>query len=465
MLSRKTVNNTGHGDHCKHEASSEPHIVVGCPYCQTKFAVEGGLVASYETPTFHCSRCDAVFEYTTLRKSAPTKGLGEDTNTLKQSTILPSDFSLGDLDSNTDNNTRPKKTSWIEQSAGKALLGLSDTNTSPFSITREEFVARAERLGIDSSSAKDLETSVESSDRSAKDSFDIFSIFDSPLSNNRTQESTDRDPIESPTTSNGTQISLQVSSPQISPNDAVSSFPTGTKQQYGEHHGGATIQEYRGTAVEQRNPKQPSGATSKGNIEQHNNRLKNKLEGLLGTLLAKNKDLSRMLRPLIKVTVGVLVLAILTQMMPKTIDNVFGAVIPRAISGKRLYLPSADLSVHDLTFNFEKTISGETIPVVRGMVSNSGKTSFQDVMVEAIGFDSRGATVMRIKAPLRSALNREKLSDISVEDAKKFQTAIHTVASTIKANETLPFTIAMVSEKPVYGDIAFFSARVFSFGK
>ncbi len=36
-------------------------IVVQCPTCQTKFAVEGDVVAQHESPRFHCSRCDSVF--------------------------------------------------------------------------------------------------------------------------------------------------------------------------------------------------------------------------------------------------------------------------------------------------------------------------------------------------------------------------------------------------------------------
>ena len=40
---------------------SEPSVVIPCPSCDTKFAVESSLIAAVETPKFHCSRCDAVF--------------------------------------------------------------------------------------------------------------------------------------------------------------------------------------------------------------------------------------------------------------------------------------------------------------------------------------------------------------------------------------------------------------------
>jgi hypothetical protein len=100
--------------------SSEPHVVVACPTCRTKFAVEGSLVASFETPRFHCSRCDAVFEIgaqTQQSRTAPQQTrdrrwvLAEDTTgtasqydlahnpTPAQPMLKPTDFSLGNASS------------------------------------------------------------------------------------------------------------------------------------------------------------------------------------------------------------------------------------------------------------------------------------------------------------------------------------------------------------------------------
>lgn len=468
MLSRKTVNNTGPSEHHVHEASSEPHIVVACPYCQTKFAVEGSLVASYEIPTFHCSRCDAVFEFPPLRKNGSSKGLPEATTTnhaQQHSTIRPSDFSLGNLDAEAENDSSSKTSSWVEKSAGRSLLGLSDSISSPLSITRQEFVARAERLGIDESSSTTSDIPEQKSNRSESNSFDIFSLFDAPSSNPPSEQASDTQPSKHANLGDTTQSPSGEPATQTASNKSFSSPPETAREQYDNRNTGASVLRHRGSASSGGNWEQPTKAASTRKKESPKSFFKGQLRSLLLSFSAKNKDLSRMVRPIVKVTMGLLMMALLTRLMPQTIDDVFGAVIPSALSGKRLYLPPTDLSVHDLTFTFEKTSSGEIIPIVRGMVSNSGETSFQNVMVEAIGFDSRGATLMRIKAPLRSALNREKLSDISVEDVKKFQTSIHTVASTIKPKETLPFTIAMLPEKPVHAEVAFFSARIFSLGR
>lgn len=41
---------------------SDRHELIECPACKTKFAIESHIVAAYETPRFHCSRCDHLFE-------------------------------------------------------------------------------------------------------------------------------------------------------------------------------------------------------------------------------------------------------------------------------------------------------------------------------------------------------------------------------------------------------------------
>ncbi|MCO6431258.1 MAG: zinc-ribbon domain-containing protein [Deltaproteobacteria bacterium] len=40
-------------------------MIIQCPKCKTKFSVSSELVAGYELPRFHCSRCDNVFDLDT----------------------------------------------------------------------------------------------------------------------------------------------------------------------------------------------------------------------------------------------------------------------------------------------------------------------------------------------------------------------------------------------------------------
>ena len=76
MLANRMMGDSDGNRDSIQDQSSEPHVVVECPSCSTKFAVETSLVASYEIPKFHCSRCDSVFELSvsreTVHRPAPT---------------------------------------------------------------------------------------------------------------------------------------------------------------------------------------------------------------------------------------------------------------------------------------------------------------------------------------------------------------------------------------------------------
>jgi hypothetical protein len=48
---------------------------------------------------------------------------------------------------------------------------------------------------------------------------------------------------------------------------------------------------------------------------------------------------------------------------------------------------------------------------------------------------------------------------------KKFQTALSASTSSIGAHEKVPFTIALIGENAPAGEIAYFSARIFSVGE
>lgn len=469
-LSRKAAHNEQQSSVLVHDESSEPHMVVSCPCCQTKFAVESGLIASYETPKFHCSRCDAVFEFSYSAKdfnpSRPNKlthstitteashTLGQtgplptNSNTPKspssteewrnekqESTLRPSDFSLGEA--NYQSSISP---STIEHTAGRALLGFSDSSTSPSSITRGEFVARAAELGISDQTSQEASASTTSGDanQGTETPWDICSLFDSPFKTTNDEPKKTSQPVtrhaEAAVFENPSPFTIQRESEPVR-------------------------QEANQAFISTKKAAMTQGITTKG-------------KETFARFVDKNKDLFRMIRPIVKASCVVLLLGILTRIMPQTIDNVFGAVIPAALSGKRLTPPPTRLLVQDLTFKLIHTRSGETIPIVRGTVHNQETTSFDQVVVEAIGFNRQGIPVIRVQAPLRSALHREKIEDLTLETVKQFQTSINSVHTSIKPGESVPFTIALLSEPDDLiqnnlsaETLAFFSGRIFSVGK
>jgi hypothetical protein len=146
-------------------------------------------------------------------------------------------------------------------------------------------------------------------------------------------------------------------------------------------------------------------------------------------------------------------------------DSVFGSVTPGFISGRTSHLPPRELAVQDLNLSLEKTQSKETIPVIRGFVNNVSDKTFEDVSIEALGFNARGELLVRARAPLRSALSREKISDLPLETVKKFQNVLSASDASIKGSEKVAFAVALFVDGAEPHEVTYFSARVFSVGR
>jgi hypothetical protein len=160
-----------------------------------------------------------------------------------------------------------------------------------------------------------------------------------------------------------------------------------------------------------------------------------------------------------------------SYLAPQTLDAGLRAVVPSLITGPTSKLPPSELSVQELSLEFVKTQSHEGIGIVRGVVHNNADSTLNNVRLEALGFDDRGQIVVRTQAPLRSALAREKASDLSLATVRKFQESLSASSSKIAAGERVAFSIALLDSSsgeamPVdLSKVRYFSARVFSVGQ
>jgi hypothetical protein len=160
-----------------------------------------------------------------------------------------------------------------------------------------------------------------------------------------------------------------------------------------------------------------------------------------------------------------------SYLAPQTLDAGLKAIVPAIITGPTSQLPPGELSVQDISLEFVKTQSREGLGVVRGVIYNGSGSTLNDVRLEALGFDDRGQIVVRTQAPLRSALAREKVSDLSLATVRKFQESLSASSSKIGAGERVAFTIALLDSSSGEGvpvdlsQVRYFSARVFSVGK
>ena len=420
-----------------HEAAptTEPHVVVACPTCRTKFAVESTLVASFETPRFHCSRCDAVFELgAPLRSPQPTapsqqprwvltddiansttaNDLINQTSPSRETTLKTTDFSLGAM---AEEPTIPQHLE--ETRPGLSLLGLrfSPKHLSPTAITHKEALA-GEASPLSQSSGNATATTTEANS-------DVFSLFDTPSSESKT---TPR--VEAPPTTD--RQAPTKDEPRATPPHSAGSTPTSVERA-------------------------PRGQRS---------------NAWLGRLSPRSQSLTILSSPILATLALLATVGYSTYLAPRTVDTILGALTPSFISGDAAQLPPPELSVHGVSIEFAKTQSQERVGIVRGVVQNASAGSLDDVRLEALGFDEQGEIIARSQAPLRSALAREKVSDLSLATVKKFQESLSARSATINPGEQVAFTIALLDAQTPSGNapispadlkkIKFFSARVFS---
>lgn len=421
------------------ERTSEPHIVVTCPSCSTKFAVESSLIASYDVPRFHCSRCDSIFELPQQRKTPPpsddttqrssstqrwvlndgsqqvprNNDHGHETPSSDAASVKSTDFTLGAIpDPDTFRPRAPLEQ--VEDRAGLSILGFRPTASRKHStsLTRTETQSLLAHAGVAQTQQDDP-----------------FSLFDSPGQPQLPQRVSVQE-LETPT--------MPPSGPAIPARPTLPSPPSKT------------------TVVAKSTPPTPSTvkptqAKTPSSVPQQRS--------------ARTQGLMRLSIPVLACIGTMFIVSVASRLMPLTMDSVFGAVIPGIITGRTAYLPPPELSVQDLNMQLERTQSKETIPIIRGFVNNASDKTFEDVSIEALGFNARGELIVRARAPLRSALSREKISDLPLTTVKKFQNALSASNATIKGGEKVAFSVALLLEGATAQEVIYFSARVFSVGK
>ncbi len=431
--------------------SSEPHVVVACPTCETKFAVEGSLLASFEAPRFHCSRCDAVFELSSdSHKSRPSARqtndrrwvLDEDTSTATssrhnnahntppvQSMVKPTDFSLGSASS--DQVTPQPPFSIFPTSNDRPSLSLLGLNTPP---ARRESHTGSEQVDLTSQLRRTPPISVE--EVSCSIASDPFSLFDDPTTLNATQNAAN-------TTSPTMDWTVDAKAP--APPQNMLTEPTAHR------------------AVKGRNVDAAGAETPKPSVARR--RL---VATSLSRLSIRTRSLAYLSAPVLGAMAMLVTIGYSSYLAPQALDVGLQAIIPTVITGPSSQLPPSELSVQDISLEFVKTQSREGLGVVHGVVYNGSSASLNDVRLEALGFDDRGQIVVRTQAPLRSALAREKVSDLSLATVKKFQSSLSASSSKIGVGERVAFSIALLDTTSGEGipvnlsQVRYFSARVFS---
>jgi len=399
--------------------TEEPHILVACPSCRTKFAVESSAIAALEVPRFHCSRCDTVFVVEQPRDD-----------------LQPSDIAA-------KSPSQPPR--WVLTDPIKSLLPdppaqqaspLPSLDPSEFSIQLD---AQAPAPAAPPSFApRVMNEDIQRETIPMGAGLSLLAQGEANLEANK--------PIHGPAAGASRSAFSQPASP-----------PPASKARNSRPAIPSFSQQPSLSPEEERYFEEVGHTASRGFFGR-----------LRGRLAAKTRALARMSMPL-AITMGALVLVSYSaRVSPRSTDTLLGLVIPSSLASSVPHLPPNDLSVRDLSLRFVRTSSRDTVAIVSGRLLNASSKSISDVTLEALGFYERGEVVVKARAPLRSALNNEKVGDLDRETIVKFQHALGARDTSIAASETVPFTVALVDENSRSGDspdlsqIKFFSARVFS---
>jgi predicted Zn finger-like uncharacterized protein len=457
-----------------------PHIVVVCPSCKTSFAVETAAVAALEVPRFHCSRCDDIFvlkdtDFDSRPSSLHSQSLTRPTHSQfnrptpvtsnavpQQSLIKPSDFSISP-------SIAPSPPARQASPARQGVESATDSSTT--------FAAQLQTQPPPTSRST---TPVEPETRhreSVRSEFSLLSkgFLDNDESNSEPLEPAHGTPCQeleahvaqqasSPEHVLSPQIEAELSSRKFvlsdpTPQSTVKNSPATIKNSPAPQATTPATEVYRPTPPPKRSePLQPDVAaiTSQG-----------------ARFSARTQGLITMSTPLLASMIFILVFSYCARISPQSIDSLLQFALPSFTKASSAHLPPSTLSVKDISFTFEKTHSKELVGLVSGSITNSGRKALEGVELEALGFNERGEIIMSSRAPLKSALRNEKISDLPLETVKRYQGALNARDSSIAANETVPFTIALVDSTSSDGEdagdatldlsqVKYFSARIFS---
>jgi hypothetical protein len=189
-------------------------------------------------------------------------------------------------------------------------------------------------------------------------------------------------------------------------------------------------------------------------------------------LSVRNRSLVIASTPLVAVLVSLVSITPLASISPESIGSLMEALSPSMISQPVAHLPPSSLAIKQASIKFTKTSSQERLALISGVLVNTSNTTLSGVTLEGLVFNRRGEIVGSSQAPLRSALAKENVAELSLATVKKFQGSLNARSASIAAGESVPFTIALLNEPNTSDEggteaiklrkIKYFSARVFS---
>ena len=400
------------------EGSQSPQIIISCPTCSTRFSVDADAVSAMENPRFHCSRCDAIFGLAQARQHEH-----QNAPEVRKPTSQPA-----------EPRTR------APYGSTRSGSGSSTIKASDFSLGGSTTAPSMEPQSPARNSSPARHTHIEQTPTPPSGG---WQLFDSNIpSAGRTEGRQEQQPL----------VHMQA---PLNDSPLTTPVETGTPASEQLEFASNEDLEMHYSRSEERDETSDSASI---------------FERLFGSFAPRSQGLIFMTTPLVAAFALLVVLSYSSRISPVTIGETARSIAPSFLTRSVPKLPPSGDSVKGLKLIYVKLQTKEIVPVISGTVANTTSETVDGITLEGIGFNERGEVLLSSQAPLRSALSREKVSDLSLETVVKFQSSLSARKASIAPKEEVQFTLALIGRKATdraiedvdLGALKYFSARVFS---
>lgn len=409
-------------------------IIIQCPHCQTKFALDSGRLEGIENPRFHCSRCDQMFSHndTSIISTVTSEPQKSPSSFSIPKTIdkgyqpePPIDSHLTSSNKQIESNPQPLRmtiektvtdnSAGLEPSQIEFLFG-GDASSRSSSLT-QAFVAEPDSTArVFSDPMKEL-----APERAAV----INDIFDEIESSRKQAVS------EAQALANRTKLCsiVDLEKPQAAPISQPQAEPklttTSLLKEFSLSGKASPIQTSLADAPKRKPPLSAWQSAS-----------------LLTTALIIFVGFFALL--------GVCLIS--SPKFAQAFTGTFAAGAPIS--------PPPGLMISDSTFKQVALDNGEKVSVISGNLVNHSERTIKEVNIDGIAFNNSGGIISSVQGRASSPLSSTRLKSLSLEMIQMLQTKGGTKKFVLKPDATMPFSIVIT--EPRAENASSFIARIYS---
>ena len=405
----KSFNESGLGDIQRVNQAPTKDTIVRCPSCQTRYAVASTVISEFDTPKFHCARCDQVFnlteaEATPIEETSDTVGTGQHQRISVEFEKSPGEAAFKKVEPETVSYREPE--SWQRRASVSSraleIPGRLD-NTSRAEPPHEHASGEEHGEVWTVNTETQMSLAFNGEERKPRVSH-AFSLKDMP--------------------------GRSAAEPSLPGAFALGDTNSPTLTDIRMPPGGGSAP--------------PSGADTP------------KPRGALSAWA----------------TLFIPSLALLALLMCLGYylgwDNETATRLTAAVSPSSPQIPPAGLVITDPAFQQLTLDNGDRVFLVSGTLSNRSEEVFDDVIIEGFTFNKSGRVLLSTRASMRSNLAKTRIKSLTVDMIKNLQGAEAIEAYTLKAGQKQDFTFAILPDddsqasRDRLSSSRFFGARIYS---